>query len=35
MGRSYDEEYVEFADAALPRLTRTAYLVCADPPSCG
>jgi RNA polymerase sigma-70 factor (sigma-E family) len=31
MGRSYDEEYVEFADAALPRLTRTAYLVCADP----
>jgi RNA polymerase sigma-70 factor (sigma-E family) len=30
MGRSYDEEYVEFADAALPRLTRTAYLVCAD-----
>lgn len=31
MGRSYDEEDVEFADAALPRLTRTAYLVCADP----
>jgi RNA polymerase sigma-70 factor (sigma-E family) len=30
MGRTYDEEYVEFADAALPRLTRTAYLVCGD-----
>jgi RNA polymerase sigma-70 factor (sigma-E family) len=30
MGRSYDDEYVEFADAALPKLTRTAYLVCAD-----
>jgi DNA-directed RNA polymerase specialized sigma24 family protein len=31
MSRSYDDEYVEFADAALPKLRRTAYLVCTDP----
>jgi RNA polymerase sigma-70 factor (sigma-E family) len=30
MGRSYDAAYVEFAEAALPQLTRMAYLVCAD-----
>jgi RNA polymerase sigma-70 factor (sigma-E family) len=30
MGRSYDAEYVEFADSALARLRRTAYLLCGD-----
>jgi RNA polymerase sigma-70 factor (sigma-E family) len=30
MGRGQDEEFVDFADSALPKLRRTAYLVCGD-----
>jgi RNA polymerase sigma-70 factor (sigma-E family) len=30
MGQPYDDEYVEFADAALGRLRQTAYLLCGD-----
>jgi RNA polymerase sigma-70 factor (sigma-E family) len=30
MARDHDEEFVAFADSALPRLTRTAYLLCGD-----
>jgi RNA polymerase sigma-70 factor (sigma-E family) len=30
MGQSYDAEYVEFADSAMVRLRRTAYLLCGD-----
>ena len=30
MAREHDEEFVAFADSALPKLTRTAYLLCGD-----
>lgn len=30
MARDHDEEFVAFADSALPKLTRTAYLLCGD-----
>jgi DNA-directed RNA polymerase specialized sigma24 family protein len=30
MARGQDAEFVEFADSALPRLRRTAYLLCGD-----
>jgi RNA polymerase sigma-70 factor (sigma-E family) len=30
MAREHDQAFVEFADWALPKLTRTAYLLCGD-----
>ena len=30
MARNYDEDFVAFAAAALPRLRRTAHLLCGD-----